>query len=54
MRLDLRDSLRPNVGCEREYSVAFDPLDGSSIIDANFSVGSVCCALSEGMLTNAR
>ena len=24
------------------YSVAFDPLDGSSIIDANFAVGTIC------------
>jgi sedoheptulose-bisphosphatase len=24
-----------------EYSVAFDPLDGSSIVDANFSVGTI-------------
>jgi sedoheptulose-bisphosphatase len=23
------------------YSVAFDPLDGSSIIDANFAVGTI-------------
>lgn len=25
----------------RLYSVGFDPLDGSSIIDANFAVGSI-------------
>lgn len=25
----------------RRYSVAFDPLDGSSIVDANFAVGSI-------------
>lgn len=24
------------------YSVSFDPLDGSSIIDANFAVGTIC------------
>jgi fructose-1,6-bisphosphatase len=40
VHLDLSSSLRPNVGRECVYSVAFDPLDGSSIIDANFSVGS--------------
>ena len=28
-------------GGENGFSVAFDPLDGSSIIDANFSVGSI-------------
>lgn len=42
VRIDLSDSLAPNVGRELEYAVGFDPLDGSSIIDANFSVGSVC------------
>ena len=26
---------------ERAYLVAFDPLDGSSIVDSNFSVGSI-------------
>jgi sedoheptulose-bisphosphatase len=25
----------------RGYSVAFDPLDGSSIIDSNFAVGTI-------------
>jgi sedoheptulose-bisphosphatase len=29
-------------GASEGYSVAFDPLDGSSIIDANFAVGTIC------------
>mmetsp|Transcript_15781 Transcript_15781/g.23725 ORF Transcript_15781/g.23725 Transcript_15781/m.23725 type:complete len:332 (+) Transcript_15781:73-1068(+) len=29
-------------GAESGYSVGFDPLDGSSIIDANFAVGTIC------------
>ena len=29
-----------NLGGEG-YSVAFDPLDGSSIVDANFAVGTI-------------
>lgn len=41
MHIDLTDSLRPGVGREQVFSVSFDPLDGSSIIDANFAVGSV-------------
>jgi hypothetical protein len=43
-RIDLSDSLRPTVGRERVFAVGFDPLDGSSIIDANFAVGSVATA----------
>jgi sedoheptulose-bisphosphatase len=27
---------------DKGYSVGFDPLDGSSIIDANFAVGTIC------------
>jgi sedoheptulose-bisphosphatase len=27
--------------CSKGYSVAFDPLDGSSIVDANFAVGTI-------------
>ncbi|CAB9506863.1 Fructose-1,6-bisphosphatase class 1 [Seminavis robusta] len=30
-----------DVGSEGSFSLGFDPLDGSSIIDANFSVGSI-------------
>jgi hypothetical protein len=41
VRLDLSDALRLNVGSHHVYSVGFDPLDGSSIIDANFAVGSI-------------
>jgi sedoheptulose-bisphosphatase len=41
VRIDLSDSLRPEVGREKVFSVSFDPLDGSSIIDANFAVGSI-------------
>ena len=41
MHIDLTESLRPGVGREQVFSVSFDPLDGSSIIDANFAVGSV-------------
>jgi sedoheptulose-bisphosphatase len=29
-------------GATEGYSVAFDPLDGSSIVDANFAVGTIC------------
>jgi sedoheptulose-bisphosphatase len=29
-------------GAENGFSVAFDPLDGSSIVDANFAVGTIC------------
>jgi sedoheptulose-bisphosphatase len=39
--IDLSSHLRPEVGCEQVYSVGFDPLDGSSIIAANWSVGSI-------------
>jgi len=39
--IDLSHSLRPDVGRERHYNVTYDPLDGSSIIDANFSVGGI-------------
>lgn len=41
VHIDLTESLRPGVGREQVFSVSFDPLDGSSIIDANFAVGSV-------------
>ncbi|KAJ4286815.1 hypothetical protein N0V90_013067 [Kalmusia sp. IMI 367209] len=35
------EGVRPNVKGEEAYTVAFDPLDGSSIIPANWSVGSI-------------
>lgn len=40
-RIDLSSALRRQVGCDQVFSVGFDPLDGSSIIGANFSVGSI-------------
>ena len=30
------------LGANQGYSVSFDPLDGSSIVDANFAVGTIC------------
>lgn len=33
--------LHPSTQPEKVFSVAFDPLDGSSIVDANFAVGSI-------------
>lgn len=36
------ESIHPQVLCEDGgYTVCFDPLDGSSIVDANFAVGSI-------------
>lgn len=36
------ESVNPQVLCEDgQYTVCFDPLDGSSIVDANFAVGSI-------------
>lgn len=37
IEVDVRSAGAP----EEQYSVAFDPLDGSSIIDANFAVGAI-------------
>lgn len=36
------------------YSVAFDPLDGSSIIDSNFAVGTVWCTFAGDKLTGVK
>mmetsp|Transcript_37453 Transcript_37453/g.73239 ORF Transcript_37453/g.73239 Transcript_37453/m.73239 type:complete len:322 (+) Transcript_37453:66-1031(+) len=36
------------------YSVAFDPLDGSSIIDTNFAVGTICGIWPGGTLIGVR
>ena len=30
-----------NIGAGEGFSVAFDPLDGSSIVDTNFTVGTI-------------
>lgn len=41
----MRDTLALDIAvrsfCPQGYSVAFDPLDGSSIIDTNFAVGTI-------------
>jgi len=54
VKIDLTYSLQPHVGHVMEYSVAFDPLDGSSIIDANFAVGSIFSVFPGRELLNRR